>query len=409
MDYINSIIIILITSAVVVFLLHKAKVPPIVGFVIAGDIIGPYGFGLVKDLHTVEVLAEIGIVFLMFTIGIEFSFSKLLRMKKVVFVCGTIQVLITILLVFFIVYFLVGDVKRAIFYGFLISLSSTAIVMKLLADKGEIDTPHGKNMLGILIFQDLCVIPFMLFVPILAGQSADFFNIMLTLGKAGLILLIVVVAAKYIIPLFLYEVVKTRSRELFIITIIVLSVGISIITGKLGLSFAFGAFLAGLIISESEYAHQATSDILPFKESFMSMFFVSMGMLINMRYVIENWQIILLVLMGALVIKMFALSIASIAIGNHIKVTIKSVFGLAQMGEFSFVLALAGKKAGLFSEDYYQLFIAFAIISMIMTPLFIEIATRHADWIGSKKLIIRFHDIIKPAEFDRLTKKFLNM
>ena len=278
-DFLILLAIILGVSALVVFLLHKLKIPSVVGFLVAGVIIGPHGVGLVRDTHAVEVMAEIGVILLLFTIGIEFSISRLLRIKKAVIVGGGLQVLLTILVASIASYVATGGARRSILFGFLVALSSTAIVMKMLAEKGETDTPHGRIMVGILIFQDLCVVPLMLLTPALAGEGIGAVGVMAKMGKALFIVAAVLFSAKWVIPRLLHQVVSTRSRELFTITIILLCFGIALLTSRFGLSLALGAFLAGLIISESEYAHQATSDILPFKDSFIGLFFVSVGML----------------------------------------------------------------------------------------------------------------------------------
>lgn len=280
-DFLKSLVIIFGVSALVVFFLNKIRIPSLVGFLMAGIIIGPHGIGLIKDTHAVELLAEIGVILLLFTIGIEFSMTKLLRIKKTVIGGGGIQVALTIGLSALAAYLAAGNVNRAIFFGFLVALSSTAIVFKVLAEKGETDSPHGKIMIGILIFQDLCVVPLMLLTPVLVGEGLNITDVLLRMGKAVMIIVVVILGARWVIPNLLHHVVGTRSRELFIITIILVCIGIALLTSKFGLSLALGAFLAGLIISESEYAHQAISDILPFKDSFIGLFFVSVGMLMD--------------------------------------------------------------------------------------------------------------------------------
>ena len=185
-------------------------------------------------------------------------------------------------------YIAIRDVNTSIFFGFLYALSSTAIVLKLLTERGEIDSPHGHTMVGILIFQDLCIVPLMLLIPVLSGDVIDALDVAMKMGKAALIIIIVLLSSRWIVPALLHQVVRTRSRELFLTTIILLCLGIALLTSRFGLSLALGAFLAGLIISESEYSHQAISDILPFKDSFMGLFFVSIGMLMNTEFLVAN-------------------------------------------------------------------------------------------------------------------------
>jgi CPA2 family monovalent cation:H+ antiporter-2 len=259
-EFLKSLVIVFGVSALVVFLLHRLKIPSLVGFLIAGVIIGPFGIGIIRDTHSIEALAEIGVILLLFTIGIEFSMAKLVRIKKAVIVGGSVQVFLTIVLSAVATYLATGNVNKSIFFGFLIALSSTAIVLKMLTEKGEIDSPHGHIMVGILIFHDLCVVPLMLLIPVLSGDGINIMDIVIKFGKAILIIAVVLLSARWIVPSLLHQVVHTRSRELFIITIILLCLGIALLTSNFGLSLALGAFLAGLIISESEYAHQAISD-----------------------------------------------------------------------------------------------------------------------------------------------------
>ncbi|MDH4233055.1 MAG: cation:proton antiporter, partial [Nitrospirota bacterium] len=253
-QFLKTLVVIFGVSVFVVFLLHRLKIPSIVGFLVSGVIIGPYGLGLLKDTYAVEVMAEIGVILLLFTIGLEFSLNKLVRIKKEVVFGGGFQVLLTIIISAGAAYFVAGSVSKSVFFGFLVALSSTAIILKMLAEKGETDTPHGRTMLGILLFQDLCVVPLMLLTPVLAGESINITDVALRMGQATLIIAGVLLSARWIVPGLLHQVVSTRSRELFITTIILLCLGIALLTSQLGLSLALGAFLAGLVISESEYA-----------------------------------------------------------------------------------------------------------------------------------------------------------
>jgi CPA2 family monovalent cation:H+ antiporter-2 len=385
-EVLKSLVVILIASAVVVFLLHKFSIPSLVGFIIAGVIIGPYGLEIVKDNHAIEMLAEIGVILLLFTIGIEFSMAKLLRIKKAVIGGGGIQVLLTIALSAVVTYVAIQDVNRSIFFGFLYALSSTAIVMKLLAERGQTDSPHGQVMVGMLIFQDLCIVPLMLLIPVLAGETINITDIFLRMGKAVLIIVVVLLSARWIVPGVLHHVVHTRSRELFIITIILLCLGIALLTSRFGLSLALGAFLAGLIISESEYAHQATSDILPFKDSFIGLFFVSVGMLISIEYVYANILTIAAVVSVIFSVKLITGTASSLAIGSSLRSSLNAGIGLAQIGEFSFVLAVAGKASGIITEDLYQIFLSASVVTMILTPFIFNAAPSVSEWIADRPL-----------------------
>jgi CPA2 family monovalent cation:H+ antiporter-2 len=302
----KSLVIILGISAVVVFVLHRIKIPSIVGFLLAGMLLGPHGLHLIKDINTIQTFAEIGVILLLFTIGLEFSLSKFLKMRLEVFGIGGMQVVLTVVLTALAAYhwFGISNLSTAVFIGFLVALSSTAIVMKLLSDRAELDTPHGRTSVGILIFQDLCVVPFMLFIPIMSGGGGAS-DLILTFGKAIAIIAVVLLSARWLVPNMLHQIVRTRSRELFAVTILILCFGIAFLTSEFGLSLALGAFLAGLVISESEYAHEASTTILPFRDSFNGLFFISVGMLMDTLYFINNMLFILTLAFGINILKFF--------------------------------------------------------------------------------------------------------
>ncbi len=328
-----------------------------------------------------------GVILLLFSIGIEFSLKKLVRIKNIVLGGGSLQVFITTALTTLVAFYLFNDMRISLFSGFLVSLSSTAIVLKILSEKGEIDTPYGKTMVGILIFQDLIVVIMMLLVPILSGEQITFITIAQKLLKAVLIIALVLFSSKYFFPFVLHHVVHSKSRELFIISVIVICLGIAIITSWFGLSLALGAFLAGLIISESEYAHQALSDIIPFKESFMGLFFVSVGMLLSFNFVVENIFQIALVLMAIMVIKFLSTFLAVNLIKVGFRPAIVSSLGLSQIGEFSFILALFGKNLNIIDNSFYQLFLASSVVSMMVSPFLISVAPKWANYLSNIKIV----------------------
>jgi CPA2 family monovalent cation:H+ antiporter-2 len=296
------------------------------------------------------------------------------------------------------VYLVTGHINTAVFTGFLVALSSTAIVLKMLAERGETDTPHGRMMVGILIFQDLCVVPMMLLVPALSGEGLNVTDVLIKMGKAVLIIAAVLTSARWLVPNLLHQVVRTRSRELFITTIILFCLGIALLTSKFGLSLALGAFLAGLIISESEYAHQATADILPFKESFMGLFFVSVGMLMDAGFMTGNWQQITVTVALILGLKVITGVISVLATGIPLRTAVSAGLGLAQIGEFSFVLAVAGKTSGLISEEFYQIFLSSSVITMLITPFVIKAAPSMSAWIVSRRLLKKIDGLKKISE-----------
>jgi CPA2 family monovalent cation:H+ antiporter-2 len=388
-EFLKSLVIIFGLSAIVVFILGKFKVPSIIGFLIAGVVLGPYGLELIRDIHIVEIFAEIGIVLLLFTIGLEFSLKNLFTLKKTIFVGGFLQVLITTLVVFLLARSAGQNANTAIILGGLIAFSSTAIVLKLLLDRAEIDSPHGRVCMGILIFQDLCVVLFILMVPMLAGTHGGFSGIFLILIKSLVIIVSVIITARWIVPKALHHIVHTRMRELFVITIIFICLGTAYLTYKLGLSLALGAFIAGLVISESEYSYQAISDILPFKDSFNGLFFISVGMLMNVQFFISNIAAVLLIVAILILLKILLSFIAVLLTGSNMRVSLHSGLILAQIGEFSFVISVAALNAGLITGDIYQFFLSSAIITMLLTPLFVAVSPAISTWVVSRRLMNR--------------------
>jgi CPA2 family monovalent cation:H+ antiporter-2 len=372
---IQDIVVILLVALPIIFLFKKINLPSIVGFLIAGMLIGPYGFNLIRSVNQISVMAEIGIMLLMFTIGLEFSLSQLIRIKKFLLIAGGFQLLITIIFCTIIFTVLGIEINQAIFFSLLVSLSSTAIVLKILSDKDELESPHGKISIGILIFQDLAIVPMFLLLPLLSGfgqlAGSDIaVKILIAFGVlAGLLLL-----ARFLMPLIVYQLANIRSREAFTIGVILLLLGTAYITHSFGLSFALGAFIAGLILSESDYNHQIVSDILPFRDSFNSIFFVSIGLLLNIQFVLENVLLISGLTLGIIIVKTLVIVAIVYFMKYPLRIGILAGLGLAQIGEFSFVLAQAGLNFKLIGNDYYNSFLASTIFSMILTPLLIKLS-----------------------------------
>ncbi len=406
LEFLKPLFIIFGTSALVVFLLGRLKIPSIVGFLMAGIIMGPYGFELVRDVHIVEVLAEIGVILLLFTIGLEFSLSNLYTLRYTVFGGGHIQVLLTTGIIAIISYFFFQQtMNAALFDGFLVSLSSTAIVIKLLFDRGEITTPYGNTSVGILIFQDLCVVPLMLLVPVLAGKGGSAGDIMLIMVKATVVVVTVLFIARWGVPLILHQVVHTKSRELFVITIMLICIGTALLTFEMGLSLALGAFLAGVVISESEYASQAISDVLPFKESFIGLFFISIGMLMNLDFFRQYFFFVIGIVAMIFLVKVFTAGVAAYILKQSLKNSFQTGFYLSQIGEFSFILAVAGKMHGLITEDLYQLFISATILTMLITPLTVGASSSVSHWLVSRRMFRRFDRSQRGIENEKYPEK----
>lgn len=400
----TDIVIILGISIPLILYFQKFKLPSILGLLLAGIIVGPSSLSLVHSVHDVEVMSEIGVIFLLFVIGIEFSLGQLAQIKRTVFIGGTVQMALTISVIAAIVHLWGMDWNKAIFMGFLFSLSSTAIVLKLLQEQGAMYAPHGRVAIGILIFQDIMVVPLMLITPILAGESDDWVSeVGILLLKVLAVIAITWVLARYIVPFLLDRVVKTKSKELFILTLVVICFATAWITSAIGLSLALGAFFAGLIISESSYSHQATSNILPFREIFISFFFVSIGMLLDLKFFLLNVHWIILLTIVTFIVKGTVSSIAAAILRYPTRTIILSGMTLSQVGEFAFVLSAAGLTYKLLSTETYQLFLAVSIVTMAVTPF----VMKYEEEISEKLIkVLLPRDVRKRLDsFAKLKKK----
>lgn len=382
MEYglLKDIVLLLGLALLTLLLFRQFKIPSIIGFLVTGIIAGPHALGLVSNIEEVEQMAEIGVVLLLFTIGIEFSLKELLRIRHLVLWGGGLQVAFTIGLVALVSVLAGFTPVESVFFGFLVSLSSTAILMKLLMDAGEMDTPHGKAALGILIFQDLCVVPLMLFVPFLGGAGNSLTDVVLIAVKALVVVITAHFGSRFAVPWIFSQVVRTRSRELFILTIIFVGFGTAWLTAQAGLSLALGAFIAGLAISESEYSHQVMGDIIPFRDAFTSLFFISVGMLLNPAFVLSNPLVIFAVVAIIIVVKFVVVAGAILVLKFPARVALTSGLILAQVGEFAFVLSHSGMKYALLSATTYQIFLASSVATMALTPLYLKFALPFAEW-----------------------------
>jgi monovalent cation:H+ antiporter-2, CPA2 family len=370
-------------ALITVILFRRLMFPSIVGFMATGILAGPHALGFIKNSHQVEQMAEIGVVLLLFTIGIELSLKELMRIRHLVLLGGGLQVLVTILVVAAVAMLGGFPANQSVFFGFLVALSSTAILMKLLIDSGQADTPHGKMAMGILIFQDLCIVPLMLLTPLLAGGGDGIRKIVLIGAKAAAVVVMAHYGARLLVPWIFKQVIRTRSRELFILTIIFIGLGTAWLTALAGLSLALGAFIAGLAISESEYSHQALGDIIPFREAFMSLFFISVGMLLDPAILVKHPLLIACLVAAILLIKTLVTSGAGMALGVPTRITVITALSLAQIGEFSFVLSQSGVKLGILTPDMYQIFLAASIATMGLTPLCLGCAPPVAERISA--------------------------
>lgn len=375
----KDIVIIFALSVMVLILFHKIRIPTVLGFFLTGIVAGPQGLSLISEVQQVEILAEIGVIFLLFTIALEFSLEKFSKIKRQALIGGSLQLIFTFVIVFLITWSLGLGVNASIFTGFLISFSSTAIVLRLLQDKNELDTPHGRTSLGILIFQDVAVIPIILLTPMLAGVSVSSESALILLLEGGGILIFTIIAAKWLVPYLLYHVAQLKNRELFLLTIILICFSITWLTTLIGLSPALGAFLAGLIISNTKYAHQALGNVISFHDIFMSFFFVSIGMLLDINFFFQNIALILLVTLGVLLIKSFTAGLATRFLGFPLRIMVIVGLILSQIGEFSFILSKVGVQYGLISLTIFQIFLSVSIITMGLTPFLMNISHKTSE------------------------------
>lgn len=367
-------------SVLALLLFRKIKVPAILAFFITGLLAGPHGLGLVP-IEEVNVLAELGVIFLLFTIGIEFSLEKFSQIKRYVLIGGSLQLIFTLAAVYFICLISGFNTSESIFIGLLISFSSTAVVLRLLQEKDQIYSIHGQIALGILIFQDIAVVLVLLFTPLLAGVSTGVFNNIPALIAMGIgLVCFTIVSTKWAVPWLIHSIARFKNRELFVLTIILICFGVTWITSSIGLSTALGAFLAGLIISNTDYSHQALGNILPFKDIFMSFFFVSIGMLLNIGFIIDHILIIALIAILAILLKSIMAGITTGLLGLSFRVMILVGLLLSQIGEFSFILAATGLQLGLITQEYFQIFLAVSVITMSLTPFVMAAAPRISNY-----------------------------
>ncbi len=355
---------------------HRLRLPPIVGFLVAGVLVGPNGIGLVQHEDMVRDLAEVGIVVLLFAVGLEVPLSQLARLRRPILVGGGIQILGTVLASALVCFCIGMTWEQAVFLGFLLSLSSTAASTKVLVDHGELSAPHGRIVLGIAIAQDLAVVPMILLIPMLAiGTDSGSSSIVDSLQNLGLLALVVMVARLLSGPLVAL-VCRTRSRELFVLFLATWCLGLAVVTAHLGLSLALGAFLAGMLLADSDHHSQAAAEIEPFRDAFASLFFVSIGMLFDWHAIAEAPGVVAVSLAAVVVGKAVAVMLAAWHLGQPTWVRLRAGLTLAQVGEFSFVLIQLGRRSGLMPALAERIFVIVAVLSIALTPMLYVLGRR---------------------------------
>ena len=367
----------------IVALAHRASIPSLVGFLVAGVLVGPSGLGLIGNTGEVEVLAELGVALLLFAVGLELSLSHVRQWARSVFIGGSLQVGATLLCVAGVAVAFGIPAGQAIFYGAIAAMSSTAIVAKLFADRAELDSAHGRSVISILLFQDLCILPLILLLPVLAGMgSANMGAVGMEFLRGLVIMTVLVVGGRFIVRQTLDRIVLFRDRDLFTLCVAFFGIGTAVVTASAGFSIAIGAFIAGLIISESEYGLQALSDVLPFRAVFSGIFFISIGMLLDVSVLMTQLDVLLPMLAGLITLKLVLVVVSVLAVGASLSTALISGISLAQIGEFSILLAAVGLPLGLFREGDYQLFLSAAVLSMMATPFMIRAARPIAERIA---------------------------
>lgn len=377
-DLVVNLTILLAAALVGGMIAHRLKQPIILGYLVVGGVIGPYALGLVTDVALVQATATIGVALLMLTLGLEVSFSQLKQVGRVGLWGGIAQLLITTL-----VAMTVSSVvfhwswREATLFGLIVSLSSTLVGMKVLMDRGELDSLHGRIMLAILILQDMAVVLMIMVEPILGhGTTNLLLSLAITVGSIILFVGLAIIAGIWVLPWLMGRIGGVRSRELFLLTVLVICLGAALGTQTVGLSSVFGAFLIGLVLRETRFAHQALAEVTPLRDIFAALFFVSLGMLLDVKFALDNWQMVLTAIGIIIVVKVLVTAGVVRFFGYNGRVALLTGVGLFQIGEFGFILAQDGVNIGVISAQSYALIVASAIVTMLLTPLGISLTAR---------------------------------
>jgi CPA2 family monovalent cation:H+ antiporter-2 len=368
--------ILLVAALVGGMVAHRLKQPVILGYLIVGVVIGPYSLKLVNDTSLVTAAATIGVALLMLTLGLEVSFVQIKQVGKVGLLGGIIQILVTIGLgIAAALIFFHWALPQAVLFGLIISLSSTMVCMKILMDRGELDSTHGRIMMAILILQDIASVLMIIVEPLLGHtEQSLWLALAKALGGGVLFIVIAIVAGLWVLPWLMGRVGGVRSRELFLLSVLVLCLGAAVGTEIFGLSAVFGAFLVGLVLRETRFAHQALAEITPLRDIFAALFFVSLGMLLDPLFVFRNWQLVLVTVVIILIIKFIVVAGIVRSFGYGLSIAMFAGLGLFQIGEFSFILAQGGVNINVLSQESYALIIGASVITMLLTPFTLGLA-----------------------------------
>jgi CPA2 family monovalent cation:H+ antiporter-2 len=371
-------------ALVFILALARVRVPPIVAFIIAGMVAGPAGIGIVKTQEEVNVLADLGIVLLLFTVGLEFSLSEIQRIWKAVVFGGTLQIVGTAALLMLLMFLTAQASWRvSLFIGLFVALSSTAIVLRELSSRNQLDAPHGRLMVGVLLFQDLAIVGLLLLVPILSGRTA-LSGVPMVLLRAAAAIGAVAVVSRLVLPILFRLVAQSGRREAFPLAVLLASIGTAWVSSLLGISMALGAFLGGLILAEGEFSHQAHAEIRPLRDILAGLFFISLGMLADFNTIVALLPVVVGVTVVLIVVKAVAAAGALWSVSTPLRIAVTAGVGLAQVGEFSFILGRSGLDVGLLSSREWQILLAASIATMIATPALVAVAPRLGTWLAEK-------------------------
>ena len=377
-DPVVSIAVFLAAGLVGGMVAHRLRQPVILGYLVIGVAVGPHALGWVGDLKMIEAAATIGVALLMFTLGLEISLAQLREVGKLGLWGGFIQVTAT-----FGLGLLVGvtlfqwPFSQAALFGLIISLSSTAVCLKILMERGELTSVQGRIMIALLIFQDISVVAMVLIMPLLGGVAGNVpLALALAVGKVVLFIGMTIVAGRWVLPWLMGSIGGVRARELFLLTVLVLCLGAAIGTQIFGLSIVFGAFLVGLVLRETRFVHQALAEITPLRDIFATLFFVSLGMLLDPFFLVGNWAWVAIIVGVIIILKLLVIFSLVRLFGRSTRIAFLTGAGLFQIGEFSFILAQGGINNGIISGHFYSVILASAIITMLLTPVSINLASR---------------------------------
>ena len=374
-------------ALVFILVLSRIRIPPIVSFIVAGAVAGPAGIGIVRTQDDVEMLAEMGIVLLLFTVGLEFSLTEIRRIWRKVLIGGTLQIAGTAAAILLLVLAFSGSASSSwrlgLFAGLFVALSSTAIVLKELGSRNQLDSPHGRLVVGVMLFQDLCIVGLLLLIPILSGRT-PLSAVPGVLARAGAAIGVVALVSRFVLPVLFTLVARSGRREAFPLAVLLASIGTAWASSQLGISMALGAFLGGLVLAESEYAHQAYAEIRPLRDILAGLFFISLGMLVDPSVLVRQFPVIVAIAALLVFVKATVATGAFLAAPTTMRIAATAGIGLAQIGEFSFILGRSGREVGLLDPSQWQLLLAASIATMVATPALLGVAPGIGSWLAKR-------------------------